>query len=92
MRVRKMGKETLNQYNEPELWEDTEDELTTDTESDIGEESGKSDYSAFILTLDEESTPSIEKTEEDPVEEKVSHLSDEYAAEIKHIFQSYPDV
>ena len=37
VKVRKNGKtETLNLVYEPEINEDTEDELTTDTESDIG--------------------------------------------------------
>ena len=93
VKVRKDGKtETVNLVYEPEMYEDTDDELTTDTESDIGEESDKDEYSAFLLTLsDVVDSPDVEKYV-DPVEDKVAHLSEEYAAEVKHLFQSYPDV
>ncbi len=36
-------------------------------------------------------SPFVEK-DVDQVEEKIAHLSEKYAAEVKHLFQSYPDV
>ncbi len=54
--------ETMNFVYEPEMYEDTEDKLTMDTESDIAEESGKDEYSAFVLTLsDVTESPFVKK-------------------------------
>ncbi len=93
VKVRKDGKtETLNLVYEPEMYEDTDEELTTDTESDIGEESEKDEYSAFVLTFYDVADSSDVGKDVDPVEDKVAHLSDEYTAEVKQLFQSYPDV
>ena len=61
-------------------------------ESDIGEDSDKVDYNAFVLTLKEDSFPIAEVEEIDVTERKVSHLPQEYAVDIKWLFQSYPDV
>ncbi len=84
--------ENLNFVYEPEMYEDTERELTTNTESDIGEESDKDEYSSFVLTLSDVSeSPFVEK-DVDQVKEKVAQVSIEYAAEVKHLFQSYTDV
>ncbi len=92
-KVRKDGQtETLNPVYEPEMYEDTEDELTTDTESDRGEESDKDEYSAFVITLSDVSeSPAVEKSV-DTIDEKIAHLSEEYTAEVRHLFQSYPHV
>ncbi len=63
VKVRKDEKmETLNLVYEPEMYEDTEDELTTDTESDIGEDSAKHEYGASVLSLsDVTESPFFEK-------------------------------
>ncbi len=83
VKVRKDEKiETLNLVYEPEMYEDTEDELTTDTESDIGVESDKDEYSAFVLTLSDITEASCIEKDVDQVEGKVAHLSGEYAAEV----------
>ncbi len=74
------------------MYEDTEYELPTDTESDIREESDKDEYSTFVLTLSDRTEPSCIEKDKDQVEGKVAYLSEEYAAEVKHLFQSYPDV
>ena len=74
------------------MYEDTDDGLTTGTESDIREESDKDEYSAFIFTLSDVVVSQDVQQGVDPVDEKVVHISEEYAAEMKHLFQSYPDV
>ena len=63
VKVKKDDKtETLNLFYEPETYEDTEDELTTDTESDIGEDSAKHEYGASVLSLsDVTESPFFEK-------------------------------
>ncbi len=85
VKVRKDGKtETLNLVYEPEMYEDTEGELKTDTEGDIREESEKKAYSEFVLTLsDVVDSPDVVR-DGHPVEDKVAHLSEAYAADVKH--------
>ena len=57
--IRNHGKtEVLNLVNEPETWDGSDDEPPTESESDIGEDSDKLDYSAFVLTLKEDRFPS----------------------------------
>ena len=91
--IRNHGKpEVFNLVYEPETWDGSGDELTDESGSDIGEDSGKGHYSAFVLTLKEDRFPITEIEEIDVAEEKVSHLSEEYAADIKWLFQSYMDV
>ncbi len=91
--VRKDGKaETLNLVYQPEMYEDAKDELTTGTENDIGEESDKDEYSALVLTLSAVAESPMTEKNVDPVEEEVSHLSEKYAAAVRHLFQTYPDV
>ncbi len=65
-----------------------EEELTTDKESDIGEGSNKYQYSALILTLRDVTESLFVEKDVNQVEEKVAHLSEEYAAEVKHILIS----
>ena len=46
--IRNHGKkEVLNLVYEPETWDGSDDELITESESDIGEDSDKEDYSAL---------------------------------------------
>ena len=82
----------MNLLYEPETWDGSDPELTTKSESDIGEDSNKGDYSAFVLSLKGDRFPSTEVKEIDLTEEKVSHLLEEYATDIKWLFQSYPDL
>ena len=50
--IRNHGKtEVLNLVYEPETWDGSHDELTTESESEIGEDSDKGNYSVFVLTL-----------------------------------------
>ena len=51
----------MNDVYSPEMYEDTENELAMDTESDIAEESDKDEYSAFVLTLSDVSRRSLKK-------------------------------
>ena len=82
--IRNRGKtEVLNLVYEPETWDGSDDELTTESESDIGEDLDKGDYSAFVLTLKEDKFPGTEIEEIDITGEKVSHLSEKYAADVK---------
>ena len=47
--IRNHGKtEVLNLMHEPETWDGSDDGLTTESESDIGEDSDKEDYSVFV--------------------------------------------
>ena len=50
----------MNLAKEPETWDRSDDELTTKSKSDIGEDSDKEDYSAFVLTLTEDRFPITE--------------------------------
>ena len=75
---------------EPETWDGSDEELTTQSESTISDDSDKRDYSAFVLTLKEYRFPITEIEEIDVTEEKVSHLPEKYAADIKWLFQSDP--
>ena len=87
--IRNHGKtKVLNLVYEPETWEGSDDELTTESESDIGEDSDERDYSAFVVTLKKDQVPIAEAEEIDFTEEKVAHLTEEYAADIKWLFQS----
>ena len=70
----------------------SDDELTAESESHIGEDSDKGGYSAFVLTLKEDRLPITEIEEVNVTEKKVSHLPEEYAADIKWLFQSYAHV
>ncbi len=75
-KVRKDGEEeTLKLVNEPEMYENTEEELTPDTESDIGEESGKDEYCAFVLTLSDLTESPMTEKNVYTVEEKSLHIS-----------------
>ena len=84
--------ELLNLVYEPETWDGSDDEFTSESESDIDEDSDKRDYNAFVLTLKEDQVPIAEAEEVDVTEEEVTHLPEEYAADIEWLFQSYPDV
>ena len=84
VRIRNHGKtKVLNLLYEPENWGGSEDELTSESESDIGEDSDEGNYSAFLLTLNEYRFLMTEIDEIDATEEKVYHLSAEYAANVK---------
>ena len=50
----------MNLVHEPDTWDGSDDELTTEWESDIAEDSDRGDYSAFVLTLKEDRFPIIE--------------------------------
>ena len=85
--IRNNGKtEVLNLVYEPETWDGSDDELTTESESDIAEDSDKGEYIAFVLTLKEDQVPIAEVEDIDLTGEKVSHLLEEYAADIKWLF------
>ena len=60
----------LNIVYEPETWGGSDNELTTESESDVKEDSGKEDYSTFALTLTEDRFPITEIEEIDLIEEK----------------------
>ena len=91
--IRNNGKtEVLNLVYKSETWDGSDDELTTESEINIGEDSYKEDYSKFILILKEDRVPSPEIEEIDVTKEKASHLPEEGAADIKWLFQSYPDL
>ena len=61
---------------EPETRDRSDYEITTESESDIGEDSDKGDYGVFVLTLKEDRFPITEIEEIHVTEEKVSHLSE----------------
>ncbi len=42
--------------------------------------------------MSDETEPLVVEKDVDPIEEKVAHLSKEYVAEVKDLFQSYPEV
>ena len=73
----------LNLLYEPETWDGSDNELTTESETDIGEDSGKGDYSAFVSTLKEDRFPRPKIEEIHVTEEKITHLLEEYTADIK---------
>ncbi len=77
--------ENFNLIYGPEMYKVKEEELTTDKESDVGEGSNKYEYSALILTLRDVTESLFVEKDVDQVEEKVANLSEEYAAEVKHI-------
>ena len=80
--IRNRGKtEVLNLVYEPETWDGSDDDLTTESESDFGQNSDKGDCIAFVLTSKEDRFPSTEIEEIEATEEKVSHLSEECAAD-----------
>ena len=61
VKIRSHGKtEVLNLVYRPEMWDGSHDELTTESESDIGEDLDKGDYSAFVLTLKEDQVHTAE--------------------------------
>ncbi len=77
LQVSKDGKtEVLNLVYEPELFGDADDELTTDTESEIdaGEVSDKDEFSGFLMTLDATKEAENEPEEADLVRKTVEHL------------------
>ena len=74
VQVRKDGKtEVLNLVYEPKVFYDTDDELTTDTESetDGGEVSDKDEFSGFLMTLDATKEAKNEPEEAEFVRQKV---------------------
>ncbi len=79
---------------DPELFDDTDDELTSDTESetDAGEVSDKDEFSGCVMTLHATKEAKNEPEEAELVWQKVEYLGEQYAAEVEHLFQSYPDV
>ena len=69
--IRNHGKtEVLNLVYEPETSDGWYGELETESESNIGEDLDKADYSTFVLTLKEDRFPSAEIEEIDVTEEK----------------------
>ncbi len=95
VQVRKDGKsEVLNLVYKPEMLDDTDDDMTTDTESetDAGDFSEKDEFSGFVMILDATKESENELEEAELVRQKVEQLRREYAAEVKHRFESYPDV
>ncbi len=82
----------LNLVYEPEVFDDSDDELTTESETDVVEVSDNYEFSGFVMTLDATKETKNEPEEAELVRQKVKHLREEYAAEVKHPFQSYPDV
>lgn len=86
--------ETWNLEYKPEFGENAEDDVTSNTESEeyIGEDSSPSDVERLVLTLNETSSVCTALLEEDLVEEKVVHLSDDNASRIKKMFVEYADI
>ena len=84
--------EVLNLVYKPESWDRTDEELTTESESDIWEDSKKGYYRAFVFTLKEDRFPIAEMEEINVMEEKFSRLWEEYTADIKWLFQSNSDL
>ena len=78
----------MNLLYETETWNGSDEKLTTESESDIGEDSDKGGYKPFVLTLKEDQVPIADVEEIEVTEEKLSHLPVEYAADIKWLFQS----
>ncbi len=76
----------LKLFFEPEVFNGTEDELTTDTESetDAGKVSNKNGCNVFVTK--------IETEEPELVKQKVELLGDKYTTEVKNLFRSYHDV
>ena len=69
--IRNRGEtEVLNVMYEPETWDGSYEELTTESGSEIVEASGKRDYSAFVLTLKEDRFPITEVKETEATQEK----------------------
>ena len=62
--------EVLNLMYQPETWDGSYVELNTESGSDIGEDTGKGDYSVFILTLKEDRFPITDVKETDATQEK----------------------
>ena len=59
--IRSHGKtEVLNLVCETENSDGSNNQLTTESESDIGEDSGKGNHSAFVLTLKKDRFPRTE--------------------------------
>ncbi len=56
------------------MYKDTDEELTTSRESDIGEESEEDEYSAFVLTLSDSTESFAVEKKDDLVEEKDAYL------------------
>ena len=93
VKIRNHGEtEVLNLVYELETWDGSDDELTSESESDIGEDSDKGHYSAFVLALNKDQVPIAEAEEINVTDEKSTHLREEYAANIKWLTQSYPEV
>ena len=81
--IRNRGKtEVLNLVYEPETWKESDNELKTEFESGMWEDSHTWYYSAFVLTLKEERPPIVEVEKIDVSQEKISHLPEEYAEDI----------
>ncbi len=79
VQVMKYGNdEVLNLIYEPEVFDDTDDELTTDTESetDVGEVSDKDEFSGLVMTLDVKNETKNEPEEIVLVEQNVEQLEE----------------
>ena len=57
--IRNHKTEALNLVYEPETWDVSDDELTTESESDIGEGPDKEYYRTFVLTLKKIDFPAL---------------------------------
>ena len=75
--VRKDGKtEVLNLVSESEIFNDTDDELTADTEreNEAGEVWDKDEFRGFVMTLDASKEAKNEAEEVELFRQKVEHL------------------
>ena len=66
--------EAFNLVYEPEAWDGSDGVDTIESESDIGKDLDKGEYSAFLLTFKEDQFPIAEIEEIDVTEKNVSHL------------------
>ena len=74
------------------MWDGSDDELTTESENDVEEDSDKGYYSSFVLMQEQEQGPITEVEEIDVTEKKIFRLPEQYSVDIKWLFQSYRDV
>ena len=87
--------ETLNLEYEPEFGDNSEDDFTseTDSETDIGEISDDEDPEALLLMVNDEKEKGTVVTEErDLVDQKLSHLEENFAEKIRDLFAEYGDI
>ena len=69
--------EVMNLVYELETWDESDDELVIESDSDIGKDSDSVEYNALVLTLKDGQVPIAKDEEINAREEKVSHLSED---------------